>query len=123
MAALPMTFGILGEIEKERHRQVEVEGYTPAHDDEHDRGQLAQASASYVLLHASKQRVTGDRMIHILRGASESAWPWNINERRSTVDRRTLVIAAALLVAEIERLDRAARCGAVAAYHDMRVGE
>ena len=31
----------------ERRRQVEVEGYTPEHDDTHDKGELAGAAAAY----------------------------------------------------------------------------
>ena len=34
-------------IAAERQRQVDVEGWTPAHDDEHDEGELAIAAACY----------------------------------------------------------------------------
>ena len=33
----------------ERRRQVEAEGWTTAHDDEHEDGQLAAAAASYAV--------------------------------------------------------------------------
>lgn len=98
---------ITDEIALERCRQIEGEGWSLTHDDEHDRAELACAAAAYLLLHAAKSHIAGDQVAHILQGAAEISWPWNINERRSKIDRRTLVIAAALIVAEIERLDRA----------------
>lgn len=36
-------------IAGERRRQIEVEGWTAAEDDEHDSGSLAQAGAAYAL--------------------------------------------------------------------------
>lgn len=40
---------VLEEIAAERQRQIEVEGWTPNHDDEHDRGEMANAAACYAL--------------------------------------------------------------------------
>jgi hypothetical protein len=37
----------LGEIAAERRRQIEVEGWTHAHDDGHDDGSLAAAAACH----------------------------------------------------------------------------
>ena len=37
-------------IIEERNRQTLVEGYTPAHDDEHTEGQLALLAAAYALV-------------------------------------------------------------------------
>ena len=73
----------------ERRRQVEVEKLGPAHDDdEHPNGQLADAAGCYIA------------------GAAAN-WPWNIKWWKPKSRRRDLVRAAALLIAEIERLDRA----------------
>lgn len=33
-----------------RKRQIEVEGYTPEHDAQHTRGELAQAAACYLMV-------------------------------------------------------------------------
>lgn len=76
------------EILNERRRQIEVEGWTPEHDDEHEGGELAHAAACYA------------------RGSS-SDWPWDMSWWKPGRDyRRRLVKAAALIIAEIERLDR-----------------
>lgn len=86
---------VIDEIAAERKRQIEVEGYDAAHDDLHKYEELAQAAASYALAEAN------------LGDAAESVWPWDMVEFRPTNARRNLIIAAALIVAEIERLDRA----------------
>lgn len=39
--------GAIGEIAAERRRQVEVEGFTTAHDDAHRQGEMAAAAAAY----------------------------------------------------------------------------
>lgn len=100
------TFDVVCAIHAERLRQDAAEGFTVDHDDEHRLGELASAAASYLLLYAAAQRVRGDPMIMVLRGAAEVAWPWNVNLRRPEIDRQTLVIAGALDVAEVERVDR-----------------
>lgn len=95
--------GVLGEIATERRRQIEAEGWTPAHDDRHIRGELGAAAACYAV-------PSRDRAI-----AFEALWPvtWDAAWWKPTgaltdlnARRRDLVKAAALIVAEIERLDR-----------------
>ncbi|MEY5098664.1 MAG: hypothetical protein RJA36_1383 [Pseudomonadota bacterium] len=91
----------------ERRRQIEREGWTPEHDDEHDSGQLAAAGSAYALaaadhLHPLSQ---GDGCYDV--HATPMAWPQDWEFKPDT-PRRMLVKAAALLLAEIERLDRAA---------------
>jgi hypothetical protein len=85
------------EIAAERKRQVEQEGWAPEHDDEHGGGELAKAAACYALGHHTVSNIGGDR-IHI--------WPWENWAWKPTTPRRNLVKAAALIVAEVERLDR-----------------
>ncbi len=80
----------------ERVRQISREGYDSAHDDEHGRGELAKAAACYAL---GAQGVSGTREF-------VSFWPWN-NKGPSRDQRGNLVRAGALILAEIERLDRA----------------
>jgi hypothetical protein len=100
-------------IATERRRQIEVEGWTPEHDDEHDKGELAKAAACYALrtphvIYQLRGGVAG------VRGAEDwyydrlPAWPWDGSWWKPGNDRRRqLVKAGALIVAEIERLDRA----------------
>lgn len=86
----------------ERQRQMSVEGWTPEHDDEHDDGSLAAAAACYAL---------GDQA-----GEIPAGWPQSWDDswwRPSAGERRNLVKAGALILAEIERLDRAALRGKV----------
>lgn len=86
----------------ERRRQVEAEGWTAAHDDMNDTGEMATAAAAYALA------ATGFR-----KQAVMEFWPkkWSSLWFKSTTSRRDLVKAGALIVAEIERLDRAALKG------------
>lgn len=79
----------------ERRRQIDVEGWTPEHDDGHAHGEMAQAAASYCFA-ASDQPTMG-----------KVWWPWSSEWWKPAAPRRMLVKAAALIIAEIERLDRA----------------
>ena len=85
------------DVAAERRRQIEAEGWTPEHDDEHANGELALAATCYAAWGE------GDPM--------PMRWPWAADWWKPKDERRNLVRAAALLLAEIERLDRnAARC-------------
>lgn len=88
--------GPLEDIRAERQRQQEVEGWTTAHDDDHWGGELALAAACYAA-HA------GGRY----QDALPAIWPWRREWWKPKNARRDLVRAGALIVAEIERLDRA----------------
>lgn len=82
----------------ERRRQVEAEGWTPEHDDQYQHGSIAQAAGCYAL-HASG-------VYHGMFPAP-AVWPWMPKWWKPTTPRRDLVKAGALILAEIERLDRA----------------
>jgi hypothetical protein len=82
----------------ERRRQVQVEGWTPEHDDCYRDRDLAAAAACYATHAASRN----GSVVH-----PPIIWPWNTNHWKPTTPRRDLVKAAALILAEIERLDRA----------------
>lgn len=84
----------------ERRRQVDVEGWAPEHDDEHSDGSMAKAAACYALQAAG---VNGDDPAQL------RFWPWGDEWWRPGDARRNLVKAGALILAEIERLDRAAK--------------
>lgn len=87
----------------ERARQVSAEGWTPEHDDTNSDSEMAQASACYALNAAGWKT-------EALRGC----WPikWMAAWFKPTTPRRDLVKAGALILAEIERLDRAEGRGA-----------
>lgn len=94
---------VIEEIAAERARQISAEGWTQEHDDEHNKGQLAAAASCYAAnacLAVSEPANTYDGM------NPPSAWPWSLRWWKPRGARRDLVRAAALIVAEIERLDR-----------------
>lgn len=91
----------------ERCRQIEREGYDEEHDDTHTRGELARAGAAYA-------EIAG---LHAYRGGKAETpqatpppeyWPFDVSEWKPKTVRRDLVRAAALILAEIEKLDRRA---------------
>lgn len=82
----------------ERRRQVEAEGWTPEHDDQYQHGAIALAAACYA---ANAGGVAWADPL-------PSFWPWMHNWWKPTTPRRDLVKAGALILAELERLDRAA---------------
>lgn len=95
---------IIEEIAAERARQIDVENWTPAHDDdEHASGQLARAACCY-----SWQASLDDEYRIKWQDRPAPSWPWDRKWWKSTTRRRDLIKAGALIVAEIERLDRAA---------------
>ncbi|HHX7063328.1 TPA: hypothetical protein ACVGOK_000520 [Pseudomonas aeruginosa] len=89
------------DVQAERKRQVEAEGWTPEHDDEHSHGQMARAAACYALAGSSAPNDGTAALLVSL------AWPWDEQWWKPTTTRRDLVKACALGLAEIERLDRA----------------
>lgn len=94
---------VIAEIANERQRQVEQEGWSAEHDDEHTDGSLAQAAACYAAPHAVTPFRQGGMP---LNDRWRLYWPWGRKWWKPKDRRRDLVRAAALIVAEIERLDR-----------------
>ncbi len=103
MAALSPISNAMRSVIAERHRQVDVEGWTPEHDDEHDDGAMAVAAACYALADRKALEVQTVRIEGLWQWTGWSALWFKPKDRR-----RNLVRAGALLLAEIERLDRAA---------------
>ena len=95
---------VVDEVAAERRRQITKEGWDTYHDDVHRDGSMAKAAACYALGATTLTGLSGGnrwrRMI----------WPrsWSLGWWKPKTRRRDLIRAAALLVAEIERLDRAA---------------
>jgi hypothetical protein len=82
-------------VRAERQRQIAEEGYHPDRDDEHDRDELLRAAVMYAM-----HGVPGP-------GHNPHLWPWTERPFRPKEDhRRNVVIACALLLAELERLER-----------------
>lgn len=91
----------------ERRRQIEEEGWTPEHDDQYEPGILSGAAVSYAIYrsHVEPSVVMGEDLIRL-------TWPFDWEWWKPTTRRRDLVKAGALILAEIERLDRLAATGA-----------
>jgi hypothetical protein len=102
----------------ERKRQIEREGWTPEHDNGHGHGSMALAAACYAA-HTGTDCLIESRINLSTKNADLFAaqefvrrfWPWDWEWWKPKDRRRNLVRAAALLLAEIERLDRAANAG------------
>lgn len=80
----------------ERRRQINEEGWTSYHDDEHSCSEMALAAACYAMSAGG-----------YAKGQTPPIWPWSPTWWKPAYGRRDLVKAGALILAEIERLDRA----------------
>lgn len=95
----------LADVMAERQRQVSAEGWTSGHDDTHVNGELALAAAEYAIQAAV---APWDDDVEYTDHESGNYWPWEVTCWKPTNQRRDLVKAGALILAEIDRLDRAA---------------
>lgn len=84
------------DVVSERTRQILDKGWTPELDDSHTQGLLARAGAAYALMAFAPNKHAG----------LPKWWPWARELWKPTTIRRDLVKAAALIIAEIERIDR-----------------
>lgn len=82
-------------IVEERQRQINVEGWTPEHDDNHEAEEMIAAAEAYM---------------HPIFWKSEHTipiqWPWESKWYKPTSKIRDLAKAGALIAAEIDRLNR-----------------
>ena len=100
-------------------RQIEVENWSEAHDDNHRHGQLARAAAAYAY-NSTLLRGNMERHKDVIRHGSTPGmfsviawlWPWAGTWFKPKGQRRDLIRAGALIVAEIERLDRKEKAAA-----------
>jgi hypothetical protein len=96
---------ILKSIKLERGRQCSEEDFTYEHDDEHTSGELALAACYYA--HPYQIRHNQCEPPRALARLWPGEWDPYYARKRDKNRRRQLVVATALIVAEIERLDRA----------------
>lgn len=93
----------------ERNRQIDDEGFTGEHDDGHAEDELAAAGACYA--NPFKIEISGDGIFErpLMDGEVPLGWPggWDDVWWTPKTRRQDLVRAGALIIAEIERLDRA----------------
>lgn len=90
-------------IAAERQRQIEVEGWTPEHDERHDEGEMVRAALRYAAEALAGYDVEPDLSAY---------WPWHGEWWKPSDDPiRNLVKAGALIAAEIDRLTREADHG------------
>ncbi|MBX6335206.1 hypothetical protein ISD63_01005 [Pseudomonas aeruginosa] len=81
----------------ERRRQITAEGWTPEHDDLYCAAELPRAAAAYILSGANDE--------------APAIWPFLAKWWKPRDARANYVRAGALILAEIERLDRAGAPG------------
>jgi hypothetical protein len=100
-AAAPAEVGSAAarDVLAERRRQDAAEGYHAAHDDDHEGGELANVAAYYALTPERREHLRREHITE--RSFLPDGWEWKPKDRR-----RDLVRAGALILAEIERLDR-----------------
>ncbi len=108
---------VIDEIAAERRRQVEAEGWTPEHDDEHRRDELAWAAVCYAAP-------------SLVFSQGRDPWPWarewdkrphRLPQGETLQTRmRALEKAGALIAAELDRLQRVSdRLDRTEARHDQ----
>jgi hypothetical protein len=93
----------INDILIERIRQLSEEGFDAAHDDSHKAGELSCAAVAYAMWAANALEPEPN----VDMGNPPAWWPWDLSWWKPKDPRRDLVRAAALILAELERLDRA----------------
>ena len=93
-------------IADERERQKKVEGWSEEHDDQHIENELANAAATYAMDSDCREALMN--IYDCKLTGIPPTWPWEDEWYKPTPDDRIkeLVKAGALIVAEIERLQR-----------------
>jgi hypothetical protein len=91
------------ELISERVRQIAEEGNTILRDDSYYLGEIAAAASCY-----AEWSTYSDSVRETCKDQFSPRWPWGKSWWKPKDRRRDLVRAGALIIAEIERLDRAA---------------
>lgn len=91
-------------IAAERQRQMDQEGWTAEHDDEHDQGEIAKAAECYLDAGITAELRPDAAKFHF---KPIGKWPWARSWWKPSNDPiENLVKAGALIAAEIDRLKR-----------------
>lgn len=89
------------DVAMERLRQIEI-GYDAEHDDKHSPGEIARAAACYAT--HGEGRLFGISSLLV----PTQVWPYRWEFKPEAFTRQNYVKAAAMLLAEIDRMDREA---------------
>lgn len=91
----------LVDVLAERRRQIDLEGYTTERDDQYVNGELSEAAAAYAFWSFTSRLLPPNRKLE-----PPASWPWDREHWKPTTQRHMLIKAGALILAELERLDR-----------------
>ena len=94
------------DVVAERARQVAEEGWTPEHDDISPRHQLAGAATAYASHVYAMAWIFPTSPENYRSEDPPYFWPWSEESWKPKSPRQDLVRSAALIIAEIDRLDR-----------------
>ena len=93
-------------VRDERIRQISAEHWTPEHDDRHTDGELADAAAAYAVAATNDLKPDGTIDEHYGTDSGRLLWPWDRAMFKPRSHRHNLVRAGALILAELERIER-----------------
>ena len=93
----------IDDIATERMKQTEVEGYSSDIDDLHMGQELICAALVYTILNFPVGAFGSEKV----EDSILACWPWGSESLLIGDERSNLIKAAAFIVAEIDRLDRA----------------
>jgi hypothetical protein len=98
----------LDDVVAERKRQIETEGWDTKHDDAYSENELIRAASCYVEHVVARWWVLhrNEGLLRYQKTETPANWPWDAKWWKPKDPRRDLIRAAALIVAEIERIDR-----------------
>ena len=96
------------DVMEERQRQINQEFYSTENDDEYKQNELLRAAVCYAENVVRRGWVFDSNFGPDVYQEEEvpDLWPWDLDFWKPKSPRKDLVRAAALLIAEIERLDR-----------------
>ncbi|PJG67788.1 hypothetical protein [Acinetobacter seifertii] len=95
------------DVLNERERQIQIKGWTNEHDDAYEKNELTRAASGYVNHVVGRSWTYNKERPETYRDEEvPEFWPWAGNFWKPKSPREDLVRAAAILIAEIERLDR-----------------
>lgn len=98
---------VFNDVFAERKRQIDQEHYSHEHDDEYDQNELIRAASSYLSHVIGRGWVFKETCPETYQDEeAPDLWPWDLDFWKPKNPRRDLVRAAALLIAEIEKIDR-----------------